>query len=479
VLKPAPHDPKLAAASQFWTRVLARTRRAPRSAGEWLRESLWSSEPLEPRALGWLRGALQFSVVVAQGFVRDHLLLRAHSLTFLTVLSLVPLLALAVSMVTLFGVGDDLDLTRQILSQVAAGSPEAVDWILPYVKGLNFGQLGSLGAAVLLGTTVLTVGAVERSLNAIYGIRRQRTWIRRIPDYLAVLLISPLVLGIAVSLRTTLESQWIVDRALQIPLFATAYGLGLKQAATVLYVIGLTFVYWFLPNTSVRLRSALLGGLVAGLLVTVMHKLYVGFNVGVFRYETIFGSVAFLPLLLVWIYLSWAVILLGAEVAYAHQTLPLYRREVRGAPPGSAALETVGIAIALEVARAFRDGKQVWNAESLSDALDVPLRTVRGVVAELEEAGIVAPRETEERPGAIQLARPAEQISVGDVLLALRGSRETAIGIEDLRRTVVKVTREIDRGADQAEATSLADLLRELDSAIPATAPVDTQPVDD
>ncbi|NNL86172.1 MAG: hypothetical protein HKP27_10990, partial [Myxococcales bacterium] len=118
---------------------------------------------------------------------------------------------------------------------------------------------------------------------------------------------------------------------------------------------------------------------------------------------------------------------------------------------------------------AFRDGKRVWDAEGLSDALDVPLRTVRSVVAELEEARILAPRETEDRPGAMQLARPAEKISVGDVLRALRGSRETSIGIEDIRQTVVKVTREIDRGADHAEATSLADLLRDLDSATAET----------
>ncbi len=471
VLRPS-EDPKLAAASQFWSRLLGNTKRAPHAAVRWLRESLWSSEPISPWPLSWLRGALQFAVVVSQGFVRDQLLLRAHSLTFLTVLSLVPLLALAVSMVTLFGVGEDLDLTRKILAQIAAGSPEAVEWILPYVTGLNFGQLGSLGAGALLATTVLTVGAVERSLNAIYGVRQQRTWVRRIPDYLAVLLISPLVLGIAVSLRTSLESQWLVDRALQIPLFAAAYGLGLQQAATVLFIVGLTFVYWFLPNTSVRLRSALLGGLVAGLLLTAMHKLYVGFNVGVFRYETIFGSVAFLPLLLVWIYLSWAVILLGAEVAYAHQTLPLYRREVRGAPPGSAALETVGIAVALEVARAFRDRRPPWEAEALSDALDVPLRTVRGVLAELEHAGIVAPCGSE-RPDPVQLARPAETIAVGDVLEALRGSRETRLGVEEIRDAVVGVTEALDRASETAESTSLAELLDKLPRS------VDTPPDDE
>jgi membrane protein len=409
MLKRGSNDTKLAQASAFWGRL--------RGEFAWMhfervdhfvRETLWSREPLTPVPLTWLRGILQFCVVAAQGFVRDHLLLRAHSLTFLTVLSLVPALALAVSLAKVLGIGDDVELTRQILEQIAAGSPQAVDVILPYVINMKFEQLGALGAGGLLGTTVLTVGAVERSLNAIYGIAKQRPWIRRVPDYLAVLLISPLILGISVSLRAGLESQWLVERFLEVPVFAQAYGRGLEQAATLLLIAGLAFLYWFLPNTRVRLGSALLGGFVAGILFTLTQQLYVGFSIGLFRYEAIFGSVFFLPLLLVWIYLSWGVVLLGAEVAYAHQTRNLYRREVRGTPSGAAARETLGLALALEIARAFRDGGPAWTDDELSDGLDVPVRTVRAVLSELEAAGIVCARTGEDRGGVVQLARPAE-----------------------------------------------------------------------
>ena len=121
-------------------------------------------------------------------------------------------------------------------------------------------DLGTLGGASLILTTVLTVGNVEQALNAIWGVTKQRPWVRRIPDYLAVVLVSPMLLGVALSLGASLQSQWLVKRLLESPFFATLHDLGLSQAPTVLVMSGLTFLYWFLPNTEVRFRAALLGG---------------------------------------------------------------------------------------------------------------------------------------------------------------------------------------------------------------------------
>ena len=122
-------------------------------------------------------------------------------------------------------------MTRLILEQVAAGSPEAVEKILPFVENLNFAALGASGAVLFLFTTVLALGNVEKSLNQIWGLKQQRSWERRIPDYLAVLIVSPILLGVALSLSGTLQSQSLVQRLLEIPLFATLYDVGLRQAA--------------------------------------------------------------------------------------------------------------------------------------------------------------------------------------------------------------------------------------------------------
>jgi membrane protein len=352
-------------------------------------------------------------------------------------------------------------VARLLVEQLAAGAPEAVDRILQYVERLRFGALGTVGGALLILTTLLVVGNVEQALNAIWGVTKQRPWIRRVPDYLAVVVVSPLFLGVALSLGATLQSQWVVQRLLDSPLGATLYDLGLRHAPALLVIAGLSFLYWFLPNTEVRLRSAFLGGVVAGTLFSVAQRLYVGLSIGAARYDAIFGGFAVLPLLMVWIYFEWAITLLGAEVAYAHQTLPCYRREVRGAPAGPAARESIGLAVALVIARAFERGERPFDEESLSEHLDVPLRTVRDVAAHLEKAGLLSPVADASRQAVWQLARPADRIRVSDVLAALRGPRAAPLGARDVAARVEAALGELDAREREEAARTLAELLRE------------------
>jgi membrane protein len=421
---------------------------------------LWSREPLEPNWLERLRSFAQFAILVAEGFARDQLLLRATQLTYLSLLSLIPALALVVAVIDLIGGGEQV--VRQLFELATAVPVEARDYILARVKDFQFGALGPLGGALLLATTVLAIGNVERALNAVWGVRETRPWGRRIPDYLAVLVVAPLVVGVAIPLRATLESQGLLQWALRHPDFEAAYETGLRQLPTLIFVLGFWLLYWFLPNTRVRWLSALLGGVAAGLLFGVAQQAYVGLSIGAARAGAVFGVLANGVLFLVWVYISWAIVLFGAEVAYAHQTLPLYRREVRGEPAGPAAREALGLAIAVQCARAFRDGAPPWTAEALSETLDVPLRTVRSVLDQLCAAGLVAPCGGDFE-GAVQPARSLERIRVADLLAALRGSRETALAAPEVARAVAEVLAEVDRAAAAAaEGRSLRDLVEAL-----------------
>ena len=288
---------------------------------------------------------------------------------------------------------------------------------------------------------------------------------RRIPDYLAVLVVAPLLLGVAIPLRVTLESQWAVARLLDTPGIAQLYDLGLSNAPTLLVVAAFSFLYWFMPNTEVRIRSALLGGLVGGLLFNLVQWGYVSLNMGAARYNAIVGGFAAVPLFIVWVYISWAIFLLGAEVVYAHQTLARYRREVQCAPAGPADREAIALGIALTCARAFRDGEAPWTVEGLSDRLDVPLRTVRDVTEQLAGAGILAPYGGPPQD-AFQLGRPAERIRLADLLRTLRGAREVELAETAVARETGRALDEVDRAtAHVAEARTLADLLAELSDA--------------
>lgn len=396
-------------------------------------------------------------MLIGEGFVRDQLLLRANSLAYLTLLSIVPLLALAVALVDL--VSDGQLAAGKILDLLAV-APDAKANLLERVAHFNFHALGGVASAVLLSTMVLAVGRVEQSLNALWGVTERRAWARRIPDYLAVIVIAPLFVGVAISLRAAFESQLLVRKALEFPLLQLLYRGGIRWAPVVLITLALTFLYWFLPNTRVRRRSALLGGVVAGVLFNAAQVAYVLLTIGAkHRMDEAFAASAWVVMFLIWVYVSWAIVLLGAEVAYAHQTLSLYRREVQGKAAGTAARETIGLAIALSCARAFRDRGPPWHPDALSDSLDVPLRTVRDVLRSLEEAEIVAECGGE-FAGCFQMARPAEQVRVADVLIALRGNASVPFGVPEISRTVNGVIAEVERaGGAVAEAHNLRDLL--------------------
>lgn len=425
--------------------------------------------PGAPSRNSRLLRALQFAVMIGEGFVRDHLLLRATALSYFTVLSLIPLLAVVISIVGSVGIGGDF--ADMIVRQIAAGNPEAQAGILTRIRDVNFAGLGTLGAAVLLVTTVLCISTVEADLNAIWGVRQQRTLTRRFADYLAVLVVGPLLLATALSLATTLQSQWLVQRLIEYRFFSLVYDLGLQQAPTVVLAVAFSFLYWFLPNTPVRPFAALLGGAVAGVLVVLAQGIYLSLVVGSARYDAIFGGFAALPLLFVWIYLFWAMVLFGAEVAFAYDNLPLYRREVRGRAASPADNEAIGLRIALEVARGFRDAAPAWTADALAEVLDVPVRTVRAVLVDLERAGVVTARGAVEEEGGYQLGRPAESIPVTTVVRALRGVREKARGDPGVSSAVDGVLGELEAGAEKGAAgRSLADLLASLPAREPRPA---------
>ncbi len=401
---------------------------------------------------------LQFVVMIGEGFVRDRLLLRASALTYFTALALIPVLAVGVSLVQFLGIRENLlDL---ILRQVTAGSPEARQYILPLVEGVKLGGLGTLGAVAVFVTTVLAISNVEAAFNDIWGVQRSRGWTRRFSDYLTMLMVAPLLVAVALALPSALHSQWLVQRLLQLPTFEALYSTGLRYWPMAFTILAFAFLYSFLPNTRVRALSALLGGAVAGVLFSVARVLYLDFQVGVARYSALFGGFAFLPLLFIWIYVCWALILLGAEVAFAHQNLALYRREVRAERAGPAEREEIGVRIAIEVARAFRDGTPAWTAEQLSDGLEVPIRTVREVLGQLESTGVVSSLAGEEREPRYQLGRPAERIAVADVLAAVRGRRDPAARGDEVRGAASDLLAEIERSAFEGPAArTLAEVL--------------------
>jgi membrane protein len=405
---------------------------------------------------------LQFSVMAAEGFVRDRLLLQAGALSYFTVLSLIPIIAIVIAIAASIGI--DSSFAEDIVAKIAAGAPETQERILAQVRSADFKALGSLGAGVVFLTTIFGISNVERSFNAIWGVKKSRSWARRFPDYLAVLVLVPL-LATGLSLATGLKSEWLVGQLSQFDAFVTLYEVGLRQLPWLVLSIVFGLMFWFLPNTTVRFRSALLGGVVSGGLVLQAQSAYIGYSVGVARADALFGAFAQLPLLFLWIYIFWAILLFGAELSFAHQNLASYRRELRGRSASSAERESIALRISIHAARAFRDGLPAPTADDLAEKLVAPVRTVRDVLEQLETAGILARRGGKDDSESFQLGQPAERTRVVDVLAAIAGRREP-LTADEAAPLVEALLAKFDSavlssGAEQ----SLEDLLGELQRA--------------
>ena len=296
-----------------------------------LARELWAHDPNASWPIRAVRAIGQLLALTARGFQSDQLLLRASALTYVTALSIIPMLGVVIAILSV--VGGDQSIVNFAIEQLTTVAPDVRETVRGYAAGLDFSKFGTIGGAILFGTAIFALRHLEQTLNEIWGVARNRSWARRFSDYLAVMVVAPISIGVAVSLATTLQSEPVVASLLRNPAFAKVYGLGLAQVPVLVLFLGFTFLFWFFPNTTVQIRAAALGGLVSAVLFSMARTVYVDFQVGAATYQAVFGALSAVPLILAWLYVCWAVLLLGAEVAFATQNLPFARREMRSGKP--------------------------------------------------------------------------------------------------------------------------------------------------
>lgn len=381
--------------------------------------------------------------LVIKGFIDNRCLLLASALTYTSLLSLVPLLALMFSI--LKGLGVQNRLEPILLQKLSAGSEEVVTQIIGYIDRTNVGTLGALGLAGLIVTAISVIGNIELALNRIWGVQRTRSLGRKFSDYLSVFLTFPILLVAALGLTSSIQSTTLIRAIVQIP--------GVSYLLLVLALLGpyfliwiaLTFLYSYLPNTNVPLRSAFFGAVIAGTLWQLTQWGYIHFQIGMARYNAIYGAFAQLPIFLVWLYTSWIIVLLGAVIAFAHQNIKTYRKEGIGKPVHYAFREELGLKLLLLIGKNFYSAGTPWTAQALSQKLDVPIRLVNEILAYYCRVGILVPGagETEE---PYVLAKAPETLKMDDLIETMRkydGEEIKMNGIEgeDALKTVLdKVT---------------------------------------
>jgi membrane protein len=397
------------------------------------------------------------------GFNENRCPLLASALTYTTLLSLVPLLALMFAILKGFGVQNRIEPI--LLEKLSAGSEQIVSQLIGYINKTDVKALGAVGLASLLVTAISVIGNIEFALNRIWGVQRTRTFGRKFADYLSVLLTCPILFVAALGMTSSVENVDMVRWILALP------GMGyliLALAALTPYVlmwIALTFIYDYLPNTRVRFASALYGGIIGGTLWQLAQWGYVHFQVGVARYNAIYGAFAQLPIFLVWLYMGWNIVLFGAVMSFAHQNIRTSGKDPNVADAPFASREELGLKLLWLIGRHFVDGEPRYSAETLARELVVSVRIVAEILECHCKAGfLVAATAADNLDPLYVLARPPEKILVADVLDTMRtyGGEPVAmrrLPVEDRLKAVLGRAGESRRAA--LGHMTLRDLLPE------------------
>jgi membrane protein len=392
-------------------------------------------------------------LVLARDVTFGQLNLRAMSLVYTTLLSLVPLLALSFSVLKAFGVYNQVEpMLLNFLEPLGEKGHEITSRIMQFIANMNVGVLGSVGLALLLYTAVSLMQKIEESFNFIWHVSQLRSFGERFSRYLSVLLVGPILVFAALGITATVTSLSLVRNLMSVgPLDEVAQEIG-RLMPYVLVIAAFSFVYTFIPNTRVRLVPALVGGVAGGVLWQTAGWAFATFVATSAKYAAIYSSFAILILFLIWVYVSWLVLLLGASVAFYAQH-PEYLVAQSGEPRLSNRMrERVALAIMGRIGEHFLSGQPAWTLQQLTQVLGVPMHAVQAVLEALEGRGVVA--RSAEDPPAFLLARDPSAITVGELLDGVRSAGEDRF----LKPEALPVTPQVDRVLKQLDQTMHASL---------------------
>lgn len=328
-----------------------------------------------------------FSLAI-NGFNEDKCLLKATALTYYTLFSIVPVIALVFAIAKGFGFQENLQtMMLEKFNEQATILNQAFTYADTLLKTTKGGVIAGIGVVLLLWSVMKLLGNIEDSFNEIWEIKKGRTWVRKVTDYLSILLIAPIFLMISGGV-TVLVKTHVGDAMSQVSYLSPVSIVLMKLFAFSLIWAMFTFLYMVLPNTKVTFKAAALGALIAAVLFELLQWAYISFQIGAAQYNAIYGGFAALPLFLIWVQYSWFVVLFGAELAFANQNVDHYELENDITNISDRYKRVIALMIANTVVKNFNEGKTAMTAMQISSKLDLPVRLARTIIFEFTETGV-------------------------------------------------------------------------------------------
>jgi membrane protein len=388
-----------------------------------LRTDIWM--PLSHRTY-WQRVAiavLRVVMIAGRDFAGGQLTLRAMSLVFTTLLSIVPLLAVSFSVLKGFGVHNQIEpILQGYLLPLGPRGAEVASTIVGFVENMKVGVLGSVGMGLLIFTIISLTQKIEEAFNYVWRVSRGRSMARRFSDYLSVIMVGPLLGFAAMGLTATLSNSVTADKIVLIPYMGTLISLTGKAIPYLLIILAFTFVYSFVPNTRVRFRSAFIGAVVAGLLWESSGMLFASFVSSSGQYTAIYSGFAILLFFMIWLYVSWFIVLFGAQISYFHQNPDQLRPSTEPFRFSARLKEQAGLSLIYLIAEAHVHGEPLWTRERLLDRLQIPDEAVNELIDDMLAADLII--ESDDEVTRYLPARDAHTITLRNVLERLRCAEE-------------------------------------------------------
>ncbi len=429
------------------------------------------------RELSGVQRYLVFILRVIHLLVKElmggQLNLRAMSLVYTTLLSMVPLLAVSFSVLKGFGVHNRIEpLLYNLLEPLGPNGVEITDRIIGFVENVKVGVLGSIGVVLLIYTVVALLQKIESAFNFVWQIDNLRSLSQRISNYLSVTLVGPVLIFSAVGFTATVLNTETALRLATIEPFGTLMLYGSKLVPYILVCLAFTVIYIVIPNTRVQFGAALVGGVIAGVIWKFTGWGFAAFIASSSKYAAIYSSFAILILLLIWMYLSWLILLVGSQIAYFVQH-PKYMTLHREAIELSNRMrEQLALQVMFLVGYNYYHDKQAWTLERFSDYLDLPGEPVHRTLTVLVDAGYLIEIENQGVPVYLP-THDMERIRLADVLNDVRASRETrALNLQQL--TSVTAVDDIMSAVSAAQNEALGErtlksLVQPVDEALEAS----------
>ena len=366
---------------------------------------------------------LRIFLLTLKGYREDNCMLRATALTFWTLLSIPSVLGM------LFGIAKGFGFEKILETELLKAFPgqevvvaKVIEFANSVLDNAQGGVLAGVGVVVMFWSVLKVMGHIEAAFNHIWEIKANRSWGRKFSDYSAIMVISPILVGLS-SIATVYIRTQVEQFAAKIPFFGyISSGIFFMLRFTPYFLIWILFtlIYLIMPNIRVKLKAGLLAGIAAGTIYQLAQMIYIGFQIGVAKASAIYGSFAALPLFLVWVQFSWMIVLFGAELAFAIQNVDTSEFEPDCLKTSPSFRQLVALRIAHQLAHNLAGGGKPMTAAQLSAQIEAPLRLVNHLLFELTTSGVVVETRTgADREAGFMPAREINTLSISTVLEAL------------------------------------------------------------